>query len=115
MAHEPFPTPILQEHILSSSTKRKLDSLLRHHSGHWRSRWTPSQSLMEPVRMIASDAEGPITRAEFGTLTELLRVLQQQLAHSWQQQPASRAPSDTLQSEPFIILTPSPPGEPLAA
>ncbi|KAL5984943.1 hypothetical protein ACLOJK_038780 [Asimina triloba] len=74
----------------------------------------PVVPLTGSVGMIASDVKSPVIRDEFSALTKLLRTLQQQLSHSQQQQPASRAPSNTLSSEPSIILTPSPPAEPLA-
>ncbi|KAL5987038.1 hypothetical protein ACLOJK_041033, partial [Asimina triloba] len=76
---------------------------------------TPVVPLTGPVGMIVSDAAGLVTRAEFSTLIELLRTLQQQLSHSRQQQPASRALSNKLPSEPSIIPTPSLPAELLAA
>ncbi|KAL5986486.1 hypothetical protein ACLOJK_014819 [Asimina triloba] len=54
--------------------------------------WPPEETtdavlvvpLTELFKTIALDAEGPVTRAEFSVLTELLRTLQRQLAQSRQ-------------------------------
>ncbi|KAL5985260.1 hypothetical protein ACLOJK_036498 [Asimina triloba] len=73
----------------------------------------PVAPLTEPVGTIAVNTERPVTRAEFSALTELLRTLQQQLAHSRRQLTLS-TPSDALPSESSIIPTMSPPAEPIA-